>query len=644
MDIYSQFISKSRYARYLPEDKQREDWAETVQRYMDFMTSHLESSAGYTIEPHVKTKVQNAIEKLEVMPSMRAIMTSGKALARDNVAGYNCSYLTVDSPVAFDELMYILLCGTGVGYSIEQKNIEKLPEVPEKLFESETTIVVSDSKEGWAKGYRQLLALLWSGEVPKYDLRKIRPAGARLKTFGGRASGPEPLKQLFEFTIYKFKQNLGKKLSSLDCHDLMCKIGEVVVVGGVRRSAMISLSELEDDKMRSCKSGAWWNGNGHRALANNSAVYEQKPDVGQFLKEWTSLYESKSGERGIFSRDASKRQVAKNGRRDPNYEWGTNPCSEIILRGPKIDDKGHMITGTGGQFCNLSEVVVRSDDTLETLKEKVEIATILGTWQSTLTHFPYLRKIWQKNTEEERLLGVSLTGILDNKWMGEVCDDTKQKLEQLRDHSISVNKAWAKLLGINESAAITCVKPSGTVSQLVDSASGIHTRHSPYYIRRVRGDKKDPLTDFLKESGIPTEDCVMKPDTTSVFSFPIKSPDGARVREDLTAIQHLELWLMYQQHWCEHKPSVTISVKQSEWLSVGAWVWNNFDDISGISFLPHDGGTYRQAPYEECTKEEYEIMAFKMPKEINWASLIEEEDNVTGTQELACSSGNCEIL
>ena len=643
MDIYSQFISKSRYARYLPEDKQREDWTETVQRYIDFMTSHLESNTGYTMEPHVKTKVQNAIENLEVMPSMRAIMTSGKALARDNVAGYNCSYLPIDDPKSFDEAMYILLCGTGVGFSVEQKYIEKLPDVPEKLFESETTIVVSDSKEGWAKGYRQLLALLWSGEVPKYDLRKIRPAGARLKTFGGRASGPEPLKQLFEFSIYKFKQNLGKKLSSLDCHDLMCKIGEVVVVGGVRRSAMISLSELEDDKMRSCKSGAWWNGNGHRALANNSAVYEQKPDVGQFLKEWTSLYESKSGERGIFSRDASKRQVAKNGRRDPNYEWGTNPCSEIILRGPKIDDKGHMITGTGGQFCNLSEVVVRSDDTLETLKEKVEIATILGTWQSTLTHFPYLRKIWKKNTEEERLLGVSLTGILDNQWMGEVCDDTKQKLEQLRDHSISVNKTWAKLLGVNQSAAITCVKPSGTVSQLVDSASGIHTRHSPYYIRRVRGDKKDPLTAFLKESGIPTEDCVMKPETTSVFSFPIKSPDGARIREDLTAIEHLDLWLMYQKHWCEHKPSVTISVKESEWLEVGAWVWNNFDDISGISFLPHDGGTYRQAPYEECSKEEYEEMLANMPKEINWASLIEEEDNVKGVQELACSSGSCEI-
>jgi len=629
MDSYSQFIAKSRYARYIESANKRETWKETVQRYMDFMVGHLESNVGHIVDPVTKNKVQRAIESLEVVPSMRAIMTSGKALARDNVAGYNCSYLPIDDPKSFDEAMYILLCGTGVGFSVEQKYISKLPEVPEKLFESETTIVVSDSKEGWAKGYRQLLALLWSGEVPKYDLKKIRPAGAPLKTFGGRASGPEPLKQLFEFTIYKFKQSLGKKLSSIDCHDIMCMIGQVVVVGGVRRSAMISLSELEDDKMRACKSGAWWNGNGHRALANNSAVYEQKPDVSQFLKEWTSLYESKSGERGMFSRDAAKRQVAKNGRRDANYEWGTNPCSEILLR--------------PYGFCNLSEVVVRENDTLESLKEKVEVATILGTWQSTLTNFPYLRKIWKNNTEEERLLGVSFTGILDNKWMGEVCDDTRNKLEQLRDHSIKVNKELSTVMGVPQSAAITCVKPSGTVSQLANSASGIHTRHSPYYIRRVRGDKKDPLTAFLKESGVPTEDCVMKPDSTVVFSFPIKAPDGARVREDLTAIQHLELWLMYQQHWCEHKPSVTISVKEEEWLEVGAWVWKNFDDISGISFLPHDGGTYRQAPYEECTKEEYEIMAFKMPKEIHWDKLIEHNDNVTGTQELACTSGGCEI-
>jgi ribonucleoside-diphosphate reductase alpha chain len=644
MDSYSQFIAKSRYARYLSDEKRRESWDESVDRYLKFMVEHLEKDFGHVVDPITLTKVESAIKNLDVMPSMRAIMTAGKALERDNTAGYNCSYLPIDDPKSFDEAMYILLCGTGVGFSVEHKYIDKLPEIPEKIFESETTIVVSDSKEGWAKALRQLIALLYSGEVPKYDLKKIRPAGARLKTFGGRASGPEPLKELFEFTIFKFKQAKGRKLSSIDCHDIMCKVGEVVVVGGVRRSAMISLSQLEDSKMRECKSGAWWNGNGHRALANNSAVYEEKPDMGQFMAEWRSLYDSKSGERGIFSRDASKRQVAKNGRRDPNYDWGTNPCSEIILRGPKIDEKtGGSITGSGGQFCNLSEVVVRESDTLETLKEKVEIATILGTWQATLTKFPYLRKVWQKNTEEERLLGVSLTGILDNKWMSETSDETKDKLKILREVAVTTNLDLATSLGINQSTAITCVKPSGTVSQLVNSASGIHPRHSNFYIRRVRGDKKDPLTAFLKEARVPTEDCVMKPDSTSVFSFPIKAPEGARVREDLTATQHLELWLMYQQCWCEHKPSVTISVKDEDWMAVGAWVWKNFDDISGISFLPYDGGTYRQAPYEECTKELYEDMLAKMPEEIFWDRLIEEVDNVQGTQELACTAGGCEI-
>ena len=629
MDSYQQFIGKSRYARYLPEEKRREDWHESVERYVDFMVSHLEANHGHIVDIQTRVEVQEAIEKLEVMPSMRSIMTAGKALERDNTAGYNCSYLPIDDPKSFDEAMYILLCGTGVGFSVEQKYVSKLPEVPEKLFESDTTIVVSDSKEGWAKGYRQLLALLWSGEVPKYDLRKIRKAGARLKTFGGRASGPEPLDQLFQFTIFKFKQARGRRLSSLDCHDLMCKVGEIVVVGGVRRSAMISLSDLQDDKMRACKSGAWWETNGHRALANNSAVYEEKPDMGQFLHEWTSLYESKSGERGIFSRVASKRQVAKNGRRDTNYVFGTNPCSEIILR--------------PHQFCNLSEVVVRAEDSPQSLKEKVRIATILGTWQSTLTNFPYLRKVWQKNTEEERLLGVSLTGILDNKLMGEVNDDTRQLLRELKDVAIKTNADLSTLLSIPQSTAITCIKPSGTVSQLVDSASGIHPRHSGYYIRRVRGDKKDPLSQFLKDSGVPTENCVMKGDSTVVFSFPIKAPEGAMVRDDLTPTQHLDLWLMYQNEWCEHKPSVTISVAEQDWAEVSAWVWKNFDDISGISFLPYDGGTYKQAPYEEVSKEQYEELLAKMPTTINWSALVEEDDNVKGVQELACSSGSCEI-
>jgi ribonucleoside-diphosphate reductase alpha chain len=556
-------------------------------------------------------------------------MTAGKALERDNTAGYNCSYLPIDDPKAFDEAMYILLCGTGVGFSVEQQYVNKLPEVPDQLFDSQTTIVVADSKEGWAKALRQLLALLYSGEIPKWDLSKVRPAGTRLKTFGGRASGPAPLEELFKFSIAKFKGALGRRLTSLECHDILCKIGEVVVVGGVRRSAMISLSDLEDDKMRHCKSGAWWEQNGQRALANNSATYEAKPDVGQFLQEWTSLYHSHSGERGIFSRAASVAQAAKNGRRDSSYDFGTNPCSEIILR--------------PYQFCNLTEVVVRSTDTVDSLSNKVRLATILGTFQATMTHFPYLRKIWQKNTEEERLLGVSLTGILDNKMMGEVSATTAKNLEQLKEVAVATNLQYSGLLGIPQSAAITCVKPSGTVSQLVDSASGIHTRHSPYYIRRVRGDKKDPLSQFMTQAGIPSEDCVMRPDSTVVFSFPQKSPEGARVREDLNAIQHLDLWMQYQRHWCEHKPSVTISVKEDEWLDVGAWVWRNFDEVSGVSFLPHDGGTYRQAPYEDCNEQQYNELLAKMPQAIDWDTLSEADDNVEGAQTLACVAGHCEI-
>lgn len=629
MDTYSQFISKSRYSRYLPEKRRRENWNETVARYFNFMEDHLLKNNNYALTRDLRNELEQAVLNLDVMPSMRAIMTAGKALERDNTAGYNCSYLPIDDPKAFDEAMYILLCGTGVGFSVEQRYVNQLPEVPEQLFDSQTTIVVADSKEGWAKALRQLVALLYSGEVAKWDLSKVRPAGQRLKTFGGRASGPGPLEELFKFTISKFKGAAGRRLSSIECHDILCKIGEVVVVGGVRRSAMISLSDLQDDKMRNAKSGSWWEQNGQRALANNSATYEQKPDTSQFLHEWTSLYDSHSGERGIFSREASVKQAAKNGRRDPNYEFGTNPCSEIILR--------------PYQFCNLTEVVVRADDTVDTLKKKVRIATILGTFQATLTHFPYLRKIWQKNTEEERLLGVSLTGILDNKMMGEVSDATAKNLEQLRQVAVDTNLQFSTDIGIPQSAAITCVKPSGTVSQLVDSASGIHTRHSPYYIRRVRGDKKDPLSTFMINAGIPAEDCVMRPESTVVFSFPQKSPKGARTRDDLDAIKHLELWMQYQRHWAEHKPSITVSVKEDEWMDVGAWVWRNFDEISGISFLPHDGGSYRQAPYEDCTEEQYKELLAKMPKQIDWDSLDEGEDNVEGAQTLACVAGHCEI-
>ena len=627
MDIYQQFISKSRYSRFLPDQHRREHWDETVDRYINFMEKHLKENYNHDI-PN-KAELSDAIKSLEVMPSMRAVMTAGKALDRDNTAGYNCSYLPIDDPKAFDEAMYILLCGTGVGFSVEQQYVNQLPEVPDQLFDSQTIIHVADSKEGWAKALRQIIALLYSGEVAKYDLSKVRPAGTRLKTFGGRASGPAPLDELFRFAIGKFKGAAGRKLTSIECHDLLCKIGEVVVVGGVRRSAMISLSDLQDDRMRAAKAGSWWEQNGQRALANNSAIYTQKPDIGQFLHEWTSLYDSHSGERGIFSREASQNQAMKNGRRDATYDFGTNPCSEIILR--------------PYQFCNLTEVVVRAEDSVVSLADKIRIATQLGTYQSTLTHFPYLRKIWQKNTEEERLLGVSLTGILDNEWMGEVSATTAEHLEYLRQVAVDANAEYSASLGIPQSTAITCVKPSGTVSQLVDSASGIHTRHSEYYIRRVRGDKKDPLTQFLISKGVYAEDCVMRPESTVVFSFPIKSPKGARTREALTALQHLDLWMQYQRHWCEHKPSVTISVKEDEWMDVGAWVWRNFDEISGISFLPYDGGTYRQAPYEECSKEVYESLLATMPKDISWDELNEAEDNVEGAQELACSAGACEI-
>ena len=562
---------------------------------------------------------------------MRAMMTAGPALERDNTAGYNCSYLPVDDPKSFDEAMFILLCGTGVGFSVERQFISKLPEVPE-LFESDTTIVVKDSKEGWAKAFRQLLALLWAGEIPKWDVSKVRPAGARLKTFGGRASGPAPLVDLFNFAVTIFKEAQGRKLSSIECHDLMCKIGEVVVVGGVRRSAMISLSNLSDDRMRHAKSGNWWDNNPQRALANNSVSYTEKPDSVSFMREWMALVESGSGERGVFNREASKNQAAKNGRRDPDYDFGTNPCSEIILR--------------PYQFCNLTEVVVRATDDVDSIARKVRLATILGTIQSQYTKFPYLRKVWQRNTEEERLLGVSLTGIMDNSLLTTKNKGLEETLEHLRETAVRTNSDWADSLGIPTSAAITCVKPSGTVSQLVDSASGIHPRHSPHYIRTVRGDNKDPLTTFMKDQGIPSEPDVFKPDQTTVFSFPVKAPQGAVVTDNVSAIEQLKTWLVYQRHWCEHKPSVTINVRKDEWFEVGAFVYEHFDEMSGVSFLPYNEHTYQQAPYQSCTKDDYKKLSKIMPKSIDWAKLseYEKEDTTASSQTFACTGDVCEIV
>jgi len=624
MDQYREYIAASRYARFIDDKGRRETWDETVTRFVDYVFTRTPIISANSA---LKKELFSAILNHEVMPSMRAVMTAGKAADRDNTCIYNCSYLPVDDPKSFDEAMFILLCGTGVGFSVESKYISQLPEVPDNLYASEHAIRVHDSKEGWAKALRLIIAHLYAGEIPRWDTSGVRPAGTRLKTFGGRASGPQPLEDLFAFTVAMFKNAKGRKLNSLECHDLMCKIGEVVVVGGVRRSAMISLSDLDDERIRHAKAGPWWETAPHRALANNSAVYNETPTVGKFMEEWLSLYNSHSGERGIFNRDAARKTVEKYGFRDPNFEFGTNPCSEIVLR--------------PYQFCNLTEVVIRHDDTRESLLRKVRLASILGTIQATFTKFPYLRKVWQRNTEDERLLGVSLTGIYDNQLTctrGEQLDDL---LTQLREEARRTNTEFADLLGIPTSTAITCVKPSGTVSQLVDSASGIHPRHSKFYIRRVRGDSKDPLTQFLIQQGIPNEPCVYKPEQTTVFSFPQRAPDGL-TREDVDPISHLELWLTYQRKFTEHKPSITVSVSENEWPKVGAWVFENFEELSGVSFLPYSEHSYRQAPYEECTEEEYLALKAQVPL-IDWLQFKEQTDNVEGSQMLACVAGACEI-
>lgn len=629
---YQSFIHMSRYSRWLEEEGRRESWSETVNRLISFFKKHIDNNYDGVIKKKEWNDLEEAILSLQVMPSMRALMTSGDALDRENVAGYNCSYIPIDSPRAFDEVLYILMNGTGVGFSVERQYADKLPTVPDVEFEhTEDVVSVVDSKEGWAKAFRDLISYLYTGRVPKIDVNKVRPAGKRLKTFGGRASGPQPLVDLFDFTILKFKSARGRKLSSMECHDIVCKTGEVVVVGGVRRSALISLSNLSDQRIRGAKMGEWWNENPQRALANNSVAYTEKPDPGIFMKEWLSLYESKSGERGMFNRASAQAKAAENGRRNPDWDFGTNPCSEIILR--------------PNQFCNLTEVVCRSTDTMTTLVKKVKLATILGTIQSTFTNFGYLRKRWQNNTEEERLLGVSLTGIMDCIELNTI-DGLAPRLETLKKHAVDTNKALADKLGIPQSTAITCVKPSGTVSQLVDSASGIHARHNPYYIRTVRGDNKDPLTEFMKASGIPNEPDVMKPEHTTVFSFPMMSPKGSVCRTDMTAIEQLEIWKVYAQSWCEHKPSVTISVKEEEWVPVGAWCWENFEYLSGVSFLPFSDHTYQQAPYQDIDEKTYKKLAKAMPTNIDWNKLqdFEKEDNTKGSQELACTAGVCELV
>tara|TARA_R100001463_G_scaffold132079_1_gene192482 strand:- start:2559 stop:4514 length:1956 start_codon:yes stop_codon:yes gene_type:complete len=633
---YQSFIHKSRYARWIEEEGRREDWPETVTRYMDYMTEWLEEKHGYVVSVDEYDELHTAILNLDVMPSMRALMTAGPALERNHVAAYNCSYLPLDDPRAFDEMLYILMCGTGVGFSCERNAVDQLPIIPANMQDVTVTMKVEDSKEGWATAFKSLIQMLYQGKVPKWDLTSLRPAGARLKTFGGRSSGPQPLADLFKFTVSTFRKAAGRRLYPIEAHDIACKIGEIVVVGGVRRSALISLSNLNDDQMRHAKGGEWWKDTPHRALANNSATYKHKPDMETFMREWLSLVESKSGERGMFNREAAKKKAAENKRRDVDHDFGTNPCSEIILR--------------PYQFCNLTEVVVKAGDKVSDLERKVRLATKLGTWQSTLTNIQYLRPIWHDNTAEERLLGVSLTGIMDNQLLSGkdavYGENFGWALGQMKGEAVRINEEVAAELGIPRSTAITCVKPSGTVSQLVDSASGIHARHSDMYIRTVRGDNKDPLTQFMKDQGIVNEPCVMKPDTTTVFSFPIKAPLNSVTRNDMTALEQLELWLTYARYWCEHKPSVTISVRDHEWMHVGAWVYEHFDVCSGISFLPHSDHTYQQAPYQDATIEDIDALIEAMPIRIDWTHLAayETTDNTKGSQELACSAGVCEVV
>jgi len=625
MDQYQQFIHKSRYARWIPEHSRRETWSETVFRYVSFWRDREQ------ITVKEGQKLYDAIHNLEVMPSMRCMMTAGKALDKDNVAGFNCSYLHIDSPRSFDELMYVLMCGTGVGFSVERNFINKLPEIAESFHQTDSLIVVSDSKIGWASAFRELIAMLYAGKIPQWDVSRVRGSGERLKTFGGRASGPEPLVDLFNFCVEIFQKSSGRKLTSIECHDICCKIADIVVVGGVRRSALISLSNLSDQRMSKAKSGDWWRNEGHRRLANNSVAYTEKPDFESFLSEMQTMYESKAGERGIFSRVAAQKIAGRNGRRDAEHEFGTNPCSEIILR--------------SNQFCNLSEVVVRADDTLPTLKKKVETAAIIGTLQATLTDFRYLRNLWKRNTEEEALLGLSLTGIMDHPVIGVSSDKTAQWLEELKLVAIKTNKKWAENLGINQSVAITCVKPSGTVSQLVDSASGIHPRFSKHYIRRVRSDAKDPLAQFMSTAGFPVEQDTMSP-ASLVYSFPVKSPKTSTTVKQVGAMQQLALWKTYQNSWCEHKPSITVYYTDDEFLQVAQWIWDNFDICSGISLLPVSDHVYQQAPYEDITAEKYKELVEVMPKDVDWSDLeqYEMEDNTTGSQELACVGGACEIV
>jgi ribonucleoside-diphosphate reductase alpha chain len=637
MSLYQQVIFKTRYARWVEEEGRRENWDETVKRYCDYFEDHLKEKHSHKIPRKVLKEVYDSIYNLEVMPSMRTLMTSGKALESAEVANYNCAFLVVDAVRAFSEHMYVLMCGAGSGFSVERRFTEKLPEVPEELHPSDTTIIVADSRKGWCAAYNQYLNLLFAGNIAKVNVDKVRKEGTRLKTFGGYASGPGPLLDLFKHTEEIFRGAQGRQLRPIEVFSIMCYIAQIVVVGGVRRSATIALFDKDDIEMRTAKSGYWFNDpkRKHYAMANISAVFETKPAAAEFMDIWRDLVASKAGEPGILNRKALWEGAEAIGRAT-RYEdgsripYGVNPCSEIVLQ--------------PYSFCNLTGAAIRPEDTLEDIKKKVRVATIIGTWQATVTDFDYLRKVWQSNVEDERLLGVCLAGIMDHPVLSQTTEESARWENELRELAWEVNKSIAEDIGINTTASVTAIKPAGNSGELYDVASGIHPRYAPYYIRSIRQSNGDPMTEFLKATGIPHEVSVQNA-RDSIFYFPVKSPEGAICAKDRTAIQQLEHWLHMKRNYATHTISATVYVREHEWIAVGAWVYDNFNEVTGLSFLPYDDHIYQQAPYTPCSAEDYEKARGKMPEEIDWSLLkhFEQSDSTTVSQEFACTGGSCAL-
>ena len=623
----SEFVYYRSYSRWIEEENRRETWIETVDRYMNFMRENLDDA----LSPEEYQEIHDAVLRQEVMPSMRLMWSAGEAAKATNVAAYNCSYIAPTKIEDFAEIMYVSMCGAGVGFSIESQTAQQLPQIKKQTGERLPAHIVHDSKEGWCNALTAGLRTWFTGKDVDFDFSKLRPEGARLKTMGGRSSGPGPLRDLMDFTRRKILARQGRRLSNLDVHDIICKIGDIVVSGGVRRSALISLSDFDDIEMRDAKKGQFYIKDPQRSLANNSTVYNEKPSATQFMEEWLALAKSGTGERGIFNRGGLKHQVpARRWKvlKDDEPTWGTNPCGEIILRSK--------------EFCNLTEIVARQEDTEDTLMRKARLATILGTYQSSLTDFPYISKDWKENCDEERLLGVSVTG----QWDSQAVRDP-EVLKKLLAEARRVNKIYAARFGVAPSTAITCVKPSGTVSQLVDASSGMHPRHSEYYIRRIRISATDSLFQMLKDQKVPYKPEVGQASgsaNTYVIEFPVKAPKSAKFRDDVSAITQLEHWKMVKQNYTEHNPSVTISVGDGEWIDVAHWLYGNWDILGGLSFLPREETVYQLAHYEAITKERYDEMKKTFPAiDFSQIVLYEKDDTTSGAKELACVSGVCEI-